>query len=154
MAHTKGFDPTSSPSTFPFDGNKDDNDDDAPQVPNPLHNISSSSVPPPTSGSTFIEDHYNLINIHIDSLTSLVDSLGGILHQLQVQQASIQAQKGAIQAYKWRCKLRRLSFALTFLHCLIRSHGYGLHFMFMYFGYFFMFLCFGYIYASSHFSML
>lgn len=35
VAHTKGFDPNSSLSTLPFDGNEDDNDDDVPQVPNP-----------------------------------------------------------------------------------------------------------------------
>lgn len=75
MAHTKGFDPTSGSSTLHFDEDENDDDDDMPHIPNLHHDISSSSTPLSIGGFTFTEDHYNLVNGHIDSLASSIDGL-------------------------------------------------------------------------------
>lgn len=81
-AHTKGFDPTSGPSTLILDGDEDD----MPKLPNPSLDIPGSSVPPSSIGGfTFTEDHYNLLNGEVDLLTSSADKLGWMLHQLQVK---------------------------------------------------------------------
>lgn len=81
-AHTKGFDPTSGPSTLILDGDEDD----MPKLPNPSLDIPGSSVPPSSIGGfTFTEDHYNLLNGEVDLLKSSVDKLGGMLHQFQVK---------------------------------------------------------------------
>ncbi|KAL2498882.1 Uncharacterized protein Adt_24432 [Abeliophyllum distichum] len=68
VAKTKGFDDESGPSTLPFEGEEIDVDKDEPP-PRPR------SQRPSSSSSSFIEDHFNLINGRIDSLTSSVEGL-------------------------------------------------------------------------------
>lgn len=54
-------------------------------------NIFGSSVPLLTFGFTFIDDHSNLLNRHIDSLTTLVNGLVGLLHEVLAQQNALNA---------------------------------------------------------------
>ncbi|KAL2542466.1 Uncharacterized protein Adt_03444 [Abeliophyllum distichum] len=68
VAKTKDFDDESRPSTLPFEGEEIDVDEDEPQ-PRPL------SQRPSSSSSDFTEDHFNLLNGRIDSLTSSVEGL-------------------------------------------------------------------------------
>lgn len=82
MAHTEGFNPTSGHSTIPFDRDEgeDKDDDNIPCVPDPHHDILSSSAPLPIDDFTFTKDHYNLFNGRINSLALSVDRLDGLLH--------------------------------------------------------------------------
>lgn len=53
VAHTKGFNPTSGPSTLPFE--EEEETEDAPKSPAPASDILDSSVPHPSRGrSTFM----------------------------------------------------------------------------------------------------
>lgn len=86
VTHTEGFNPTSAPSRLPFDDDKEEKADDVSHFSSHLHNISGSSVfHPSTDSFTFIEDHCNLLNGRIDSLTSNIEVLGRLLQQLQAQ---------------------------------------------------------------------
>ncbi|XP_022864691.1 uncharacterized protein LOC111384618 [Olea europaea var. sylvestris] len=97
VAHTKGFDPTSGPSTLLFE-DEAESDEEVPEVPAPASDILGSSVPPPSREcSTFTEEHYNLFHGWIDSLTSLVDGMGSLLFQMQAQQISIQDRQFEMQ---------------------------------------------------------
>ncbi|KAL2475174.1 Uncharacterized protein Adt_35910 [Abeliophyllum distichum] len=77
VAKTKGFDAELGPSTLPFEGGEemdkgnDDEDATLQSHPRPSSHRPSSS----TSGFSFTEDHYNLFNGLIDSLTTTADSL-------------------------------------------------------------------------------
>ncbi|KAL2466726.1 Uncharacterized protein Adt_42577 [Abeliophyllum distichum] len=78
VAKTKGFDDESGPSTLPFEGEDIDVDEDEP-LPRPR-----SQRPPSSSASfTFTEDHYNLLNGQIDSLTSTAEGLRNSMVTLQ-----------------------------------------------------------------------
>ncbi|KAL2455965.1 Uncharacterized protein Adt_47007 [Abeliophyllum distichum] len=68
VAKSKGFDDESGPSTLPFEGEEMDVDEDEPP-PRPR------SQRPSFSTSGFTEDHFNLLNGQIDSLTSSVEGL-------------------------------------------------------------------------------
>ncbi|KAL2461786.1 Uncharacterized protein Adt_45206 [Abeliophyllum distichum] len=71
VAKSKRFDDESGPSTLPFEGEDMDADEEAPppSPPRPRSHRPSSST------SDFNEDHFNLLNGRIDSLTSTVDVL-------------------------------------------------------------------------------
>ncbi|KAL2518140.1 Uncharacterized protein Adt_14387 [Abeliophyllum distichum] len=79
VAKTKGFDAESGPSTLLFEGgeamDEDDDEDDTPLLPHPSDIPSSHMPSSSTSCSSFTEDHYNLLNDWIDSLTTMVDGL-------------------------------------------------------------------------------
>ncbi|KAL2543355.1 Uncharacterized protein Adt_04333 [Abeliophyllum distichum] len=68
VAKIKGFDDESGPSTLPFKGEEIDVDEDVPP-PRPR------SQHPSSSSSSFTEDHFNLLNGRINSLTSSVEGL-------------------------------------------------------------------------------
>lgn len=109
VAHTKGFDPISRPSTIPFE-EEEEAKKDVPQVLSPpYYSTPSSSI----DNFTFIKDHYNLLNGLINSLTSSIKGLGRQLHQLQVQQAAIQAQKDAIQAWQTEMQASKIPSSRT-----------------------------------------
>ncbi|KAL2543359.1 Uncharacterized protein Adt_04337 [Abeliophyllum distichum] len=95
VAKSKGFDDESGPSTLPFEGEDIHDDEDAPppSPPRPRsHRLSSS-----TSGFTFTEDHYNLLNGRIDSLASTVDGLQHAVSDLQNTATTIQTTVGGLQ---------------------------------------------------------
>ncbi|KAL2526908.1 Uncharacterized protein Adt_11962 [Abeliophyllum distichum] len=85
VSKSKGFDDESGPSTLPFEGGEkmDKNEDEPP--PRPRSNRPTSS----TSSFTFTEDHYNLLNHQIDSLTSTVESMQSLLHQVLASQQAL-----------------------------------------------------------------
>ncbi|KAL2517710.1 Uncharacterized protein Adt_13957 [Abeliophyllum distichum] len=70
VAKTKGFDAESGPSTLPFEGgekmDKDDDEEDTPLPSHPRDRPSSHMPSSSTSGFSFTEDHYNLLNGRID----------------------------------------------------------------------------------------
>ncbi|KAL2512755.1 Uncharacterized protein Adt_18355 [Abeliophyllum distichum] len=71
VAKSKGFNDESGPSTLPFEGSEEmDEDEDDPLLRPSSHRPSSS-----TSGFTFTDDHFNLLNGCINSLTSTVEGL-------------------------------------------------------------------------------
>ncbi|KAL2486530.1 Uncharacterized protein Adt_31286 [Abeliophyllum distichum] len=89
VAKSKGFDNELGPSTLPFEGGKemDEDKDDPPPRPS-SHRLSSS-----TSSFTFTEDHFSLLNGRIDSLTSIVEGLHhtaeGLRHTMDTLQQSV-----------------------------------------------------------------
>ncbi|KAL2462106.1 Uncharacterized protein Adt_45526 [Abeliophyllum distichum] len=95
VAKSKGFDHESGPSTLPFEGEDIHDDEDAPppSPPRPRSHRPSSS----TSGFTFTEDHYNLLNGPINSLTSTVDGLQHAVSDLQNTAATIQTTVDGLQ---------------------------------------------------------
>ncbi|KAL2487019.1 berberine bridge enzyme-like 13 [Abeliophyllum distichum] len=95
VAKSKGFDDESEPSTLPFEGKDiyDDEDAPPPSPPQPRSHRPSCS----TSGYTFTEDHYNLLNGRIDSLASTVDGLQHVVSDLQNTMATIQTTVGGLQ---------------------------------------------------------
>ncbi|KAL2518105.1 Uncharacterized protein Adt_14352 [Abeliophyllum distichum] len=65
VAKCKGFDDESGPFTLPFEGGEEmDEDED-----DPLPRLRSHRPSSTTSIFTFTEDHYNILNVRIDSLT-------------------------------------------------------------------------------------
>ncbi|KAL2487088.1 Uncharacterized protein Adt_31844 [Abeliophyllum distichum] len=93
VAKSKGFDDESGPSTLPFEGEDMDADEDASPPPPPRphsHQLLSST-------SDFNEDHFNLLNGRIDSLTTTVDGLQHTVNDLQNTATTIQATVGGIQ---------------------------------------------------------
>ncbi|KAL2454164.1 berberine bridge enzyme-like 13 [Abeliophyllum distichum] len=83
VAKSKGFDDESGPSTLPFEGEEMDDDEDEPP-PRPRTQRPSSS----TSG--FTEDHFNLLNGRIDSLTSSVEGLHNTAEDLHRTMGTLQ----------------------------------------------------------------
>ncbi|KAL2517815.1 Uncharacterized protein Adt_14062 [Abeliophyllum distichum] len=88
VAKTKGFDAESRPSTLPFERceviDEDDVDEeDAPYLSYPSDVPSSHMLSSFTSSFSFTEDHYNLLNGQIDTLTSTVDDLQNTVEGLQ-----------------------------------------------------------------------
>ncbi|KAL2480791.1 berberine bridge enzyme-like 13 [Abeliophyllum distichum] len=79
MAQSKGFDDESGHSTLPFEGGEEMDEDEDEPLPRPRSNRLSSS----TSGFTFTEDHYNLLNGRIDSFTSTAEGLHNSMVTLQ-----------------------------------------------------------------------
>ncbi|KAL2454735.1 Uncharacterized protein Adt_47766 [Abeliophyllum distichum] len=75
VVKTKGFDDESGPSTILFKGEEIDVDEDEPP-PRPR------SQRPSSSSSGFTEDHFNLLNSRIDSLTSSVEGLYNMVDDL------------------------------------------------------------------------
>ncbi|KAL2486921.1 Uncharacterized protein Adt_31677 [Abeliophyllum distichum] len=69
VAQSKEFDDESGSSTLPFEGGEEIDEDEVEPLPRPRSQRPSSS----TSG--FTEDHFNLLNGQIDSLTSSVEGL-------------------------------------------------------------------------------
>ncbi|KAL2466744.1 Uncharacterized protein Adt_42595 [Abeliophyllum distichum] len=94
VAKSKGFDDESGPSMLPFEGEDMDADEDAPppSPPRPRSHQPSSS----TSG--FNEDHFNLLNGRIDSLTSTVDGMQLAVNDLHNTATTIQVMVDGIQA--------------------------------------------------------
>ncbi|KAL2532118.1 Uncharacterized protein Adt_05469 [Abeliophyllum distichum] len=79
VAQSKRFDDESGPSTLPFEGGEEMDEDEDDPPPRPRSHRPSSS----TSGFTFTEDHYNILNGWIDSLTSTVEGLRNSMDALQ-----------------------------------------------------------------------
>ncbi|KAL2533006.1 Uncharacterized protein Adt_06357 [Abeliophyllum distichum] len=71
VAKSRGFDDESGLSTLPFEGGEEMDADEDDPPPRPRSHRPSFS----TSGFTSTEDHFNLINGRIDSLTSMVEGL-------------------------------------------------------------------------------
>ncbi|KAL2466318.1 Uncharacterized protein Adt_42169 [Abeliophyllum distichum] len=92
VTKSKGFDDESGPSTLPFEGEDMDEDASPPSPPRPQSHRRSSS----TSGIN--EDHFNLLNGRIDSLTSTVDGMQLAMNDLQNTATTIQATVDGIQA--------------------------------------------------------
>ncbi|KAL2517718.1 hypothetical protein Adt_13965 [Abeliophyllum distichum] len=94
VAKTKGFDAESGPSTLPFEGgekmDKDGDEEDTPLPSHPRERASSHMPSSSTSDFSFTEDHYNLLNGRIDSLTTTVDDLQHTMDGLQNTAASLQ----------------------------------------------------------------
>ncbi|KAL2525601.1 Uncharacterized protein Adt_10655 [Abeliophyllum distichum] len=86
VVKSKGFDDESGPSTLPFEGEDMDADEDVPpsSPPRPRSHRPSSS----TSG--FTEDHFNLLNGPIDSLTSSMDGLHHTANELRLTMETLQ----------------------------------------------------------------
>ncbi|KAL2525892.1 Uncharacterized protein Adt_10946 [Abeliophyllum distichum] len=83
MAKTKGFDDESGPSTLLFEGEEIYVDEDEPP-PRPR------SQQPSSSSSDFTEDHFNLLNGRIDSLTSSVEGLYNTVDDLRRTMGTLQ----------------------------------------------------------------
>ncbi|KAL2526180.1 Uncharacterized protein Adt_11234 [Abeliophyllum distichum] len=83
VTKTKDFDDESGPSTLPFEGEEIDVDEDEPS-PRPR------SQRPSSSSSGFTEDHFNLLNVWIDSLTSLVEGLYNTTDDLRRTMGTLQ----------------------------------------------------------------
>ncbi|KAL2479597.1 Uncharacterized protein Adt_32563 [Abeliophyllum distichum] len=84
VAKSKRFDDESGPSTLPFEGGEEmDEDEDVPP-PRPRSQRPSSST------SDFTEDHFNLLNGRIDSLTSSVDRLHHTAEELRLTMGTLQ----------------------------------------------------------------
>ncbi|KAL2479592.1 Uncharacterized protein Adt_32558 [Abeliophyllum distichum] len=84
VAKSKRFDDESGPSTLAFEGGEEmDEDEDVPP-PRPRSQRPSSF----TSG--FTEDHFNLFNGRIDSLTSSVDGLHHTAEELRLTMGTLQ----------------------------------------------------------------
>ncbi|KAL2472411.1 Uncharacterized protein Adt_40547 [Abeliophyllum distichum] len=83
VAKSKGFDDESGPSTLPFEGKEMDVDEDELRPRPHLQRPSSS-----TSG--FTEDHFNLLNGWIDSLTSSVEGLHNTAYDLRHTMGTLQ----------------------------------------------------------------
>ncbi|KAL2491256.1 Uncharacterized protein Adt_26884 [Abeliophyllum distichum] len=84
VAKSKGFDDESSPSTLPFEGGEemDEDEDEPPPRPRPQR--------PSSSSSGFTEDHFNLLNGRIDSLTSSVEGLHNTADDLRRTMETLQ----------------------------------------------------------------
>ncbi|KAL2479763.1 Uncharacterized protein Adt_32729 [Abeliophyllum distichum] len=93
VAQSKGFDDDSGPSTLPFEGGEEmDEDASPPSPPRPRSHRPSSSA------SGINEDQFNLLSGRIDSLTSTVDGMQLAVNDLHNTATSIQATVGGIQA--------------------------------------------------------
>ncbi|KAL2531825.1 Uncharacterized protein Adt_05176 [Abeliophyllum distichum] len=96
VAKSKGFDDESGPSTLPFEGGEDMDDDDDDPPPRPRSQRPSSST------SSFIDDHFNLLNGRIDSLTSSVEGLhhtaDDLRHTMGTLQQSMDRMTSLLQA--------------------------------------------------------
>ncbi|KAL2541826.1 berberine bridge enzyme-like 13 [Abeliophyllum distichum] len=91
VAKTKGFDYESGPSTLPFEsGEEMDADEDAHSPRLRSHRPSSSIF-----GFTFTEDHYNLLNGWINSLTSTVE---GLHHTVENLKQSVDGMTSLLEA--------------------------------------------------------
>ncbi|KAL2486804.1 berberine bridge enzyme-like 13 [Abeliophyllum distichum] len=84
VAKSKGFDDESGPSTLPFEGEEMDVDEDEP-LSRPRSQRPSSS----TSG--FTENHFNLLNGRIDSLSSSVEGLHNMEEDLRRTMGTLQS---------------------------------------------------------------
>ncbi|KAL2471335.1 Uncharacterized protein Adt_39471 [Abeliophyllum distichum] len=87
VAKSKGFDDESGPSTLPFEGEDMEADEDAPppSPPRPRSHRTSSST------SSFNEDHFNILNGRIDSLTSTIDGLQNTANIIQTTVGGLQS---------------------------------------------------------------
>ncbi|KAL2506539.1 Uncharacterized protein Adt_22160 [Abeliophyllum distichum] len=84
VVKSKGFDDESGPSTLPFEGGEEmDEDEDVPS-PRPRSQRPSSST------SSFTENHFNLLNGRIDSLTWSVDGLHHTAEELRLTMGTLQ----------------------------------------------------------------
>lgn len=87
VAHTNGFDPTSSPFTLSFEEEVEVEPESEPnvlEVLTPAFDFPGSNTPHLSRGrSTFTEELYNLIHGRIDSHTSTVNSIGSLLLHIQ-----------------------------------------------------------------------
>ncbi|KAL2485819.1 Uncharacterized protein Adt_30575 [Abeliophyllum distichum] len=91
VAKSKGFDDESGPSTLPFEGGEEMDEDE--DVPPPR----SRSQRPLSSTSGFNDDCFNFLNGRIDSLASTVDGLQHAVSDLQNTAATIQSTVGGLQ---------------------------------------------------------
>ncbi|KAL2456499.1 Uncharacterized protein Adt_46765 [Abeliophyllum distichum] len=85
VAKSKRFDDESGPSTLSFEGGEEMDEDEDEPPPRPRSNRPTSS----TSGFTFTDDHYNLLNGRIDSLASTVESVQSLLNQVIASQQAL-----------------------------------------------------------------
>ncbi|KAL2486335.1 Uncharacterized protein Adt_31091 [Abeliophyllum distichum] len=95
VAKFKGFDDESGPSTLPFVGSEemDEDEDDPPPRP------SSHRPPSSTSGFTFTEDHFNLLNGRIDSISSSVEGLHHTADGLRCTMVTLQQSVGGMTIF-------------------------------------------------------
>ncbi|KAL2497570.1 Uncharacterized protein Adt_23120 [Abeliophyllum distichum] len=84
VAQSKGFDDESGPSTLPFEGGEEMDEDEDEPPPRPHSQRPSSS----TLG--FTDDHFNLLNGRIDSLTSSVEGLHHTTEDLRHTMGTLQ----------------------------------------------------------------
>ncbi|KAL2541940.1 hypothetical protein Adt_02918 [Abeliophyllum distichum] len=88
----KRFDAESELSTLPFEDSEEideaDEEEDDSSLSRP-RDIPSSQMSSSSSGFSFTEDHYNLLNGQIDFLTSTVEGLQSILQQVLVAQQAL-----------------------------------------------------------------
>ncbi|KAL2481967.1 Uncharacterized protein Adt_34933 [Abeliophyllum distichum] len=110
VAKSKGFDDESGPSTLPFEGGEkmDEDEDEPPSRPR--------SQRPSSSTFGFTEDHFNLLNGRIDSLTSSVEGLHHTTEDLRLTmgtlQQSMDGMTSLLQALYSPSKLRNAYFGL------------------------------------------
>ncbi|KAL2471889.1 Uncharacterized protein Adt_40025 [Abeliophyllum distichum] len=97
VAKSKGFDDELGPSTLPFEGGEEMDEDEDDLLPRLRSHRPSSSI----LGFTFTEDHFNLLNGRIDSLTSTVDVLyhtaKGLCHTMGTLQQSLDRMASLLQ---------------------------------------------------------
>ncbi|KAL2518360.1 Uncharacterized protein Adt_14607 [Abeliophyllum distichum] len=86
VAQSKGFDDEAGPSTLPFEDGEDMGEDAPPPSP-----PRPRSYRPSSSTSGFNEDHFNLLNGQIDSLTSTVDGLQHTTNIIQTLVGGLQS---------------------------------------------------------------
>ncbi|KAL2541819.1 Uncharacterized protein Adt_02797 [Abeliophyllum distichum] len=79
IVKSKGFDDDSGPFTLPFEGGEEIDEDEDNPLPRPRSHRPSSS----TSDFIFTEDHYNILNSRIDSLSCTVEGLRDTMGTLQ-----------------------------------------------------------------------
>ncbi|KAL2465389.1 berberine bridge enzyme-like 13 [Abeliophyllum distichum] len=84
IAKSNGFDDESGPSTLPFEGDEEMDEDEDEPPPRPRSQRPSSST------SSFTEDHFNLLNGRIDSLTSSMEGLHYTAKDLRLTTETLQ----------------------------------------------------------------
>ncbi|KAL2532377.1 Uncharacterized protein Adt_05728 [Abeliophyllum distichum] len=110
VVKSKDFDDESGPSTLLFEGEEMDVDEDEPP-PRPRSQRSSSST------SRFTEDHFNLLNSRIDSLTSSVEVLHNTTEDLRCTMESLQHSVDGMTSFALRSPMPvSTSCSLLILH--------------------------------------
>ncbi|KAL2541903.1 hypothetical protein Adt_02881 [Abeliophyllum distichum] len=100
VAQSKGCDDESGPSTLPFEGGEemDENEDEPPRRPRSQRPLSSTS--------SFNKAHFNVLNGRMDSLTSSVEGLHhtaeDLHHTMGTLQQSVDGMTLLLQALHFR----------------------------------------------------
>lgn len=125
-----------------------DHDDCASQVPSHLHDILGSSAPLPSSGFTFFEDHYNLLNGRINSRPLLICltryfigcKFNKMKYNLNKRWCGLSKMPFTLATTlnKRQCRLNKMPFMLSSMlfshHCLLQSLRYD--FLYLYFSHY------------------